>query len=181
MTKAVFFDRDGTLIVEQHYLKDPEKVILFDDAVTALRGIMNAGFELFIVTNQSGIARGYFTEVEYQAVHRRVCERFAAGGVTFRDAAFCPHAPDSDCSCRKPNPGMLTTLMERHHIDPRVSFMVGDKAADIEAGIAAGVTSILVMTGYGRDDLRKLAGKQFIPADNLGAVRDIILGGANEK
>jgi len=105
------------------------------------------GYKIFIVTNQSGIARGYFSEEQYRAVEREVCRQL---GENLIDATyFCPHRPDQACDCRKPAPGLVLRAASEHHLDLRRSFFIGDKDSDMQCGRSAGVKSILVHTGYG--------------------------------
>ena len=149
---AIFLDRDGTLIVETGYLSEPEKVELIPGAGEAVRRLTKGGFELFIVTNQSGIGRGYYTEGQMRAVNERVAGEFAKFGVAFRKIYFAPEAPDQPSRNRKPSPQMLLAARDEFGIDLATSYMVGDKVSDIECGWNAGVKcSVLVRTGYGRE------------------------------
>jgi histidinol-phosphate phosphatase family protein len=144
---AVFFDRDGTLMEEAGYCADPRQVRLYPGVPLALRELKAAGFLTFIVTNQSGIARGFFTESQYQAVQEQLLAEIGPGLI---DASyFCPDAPGVPSSCRKPEPGMVLQAARDFAIDLSRSYMIGDKAADIECGRRAGTRTILVMTGYG--------------------------------
>lgn len=135
--KAVFFDRDGTLIVDKHYLHDPDQVEFLPDAFTALRTIRDKGYKIFMVTNQSGIGRGMFKVEDMHKVHDKIVEVLADEGITVEDIAFCPHSPDDDCECRKPSPKMITDLMQKHGIEE--GFMIGDKTIDASSGTAAGI------------------------------------------
>ncbi len=148
---ALFLDRDGTLIEEADYLADPAGVIPVPGAVETLRRFREAGWYTVVVTNQSGIARGRFTEADYQAVTRRLEALLADGGVALDLVLHCPHLPEitGPCACRKPAPGMLLEAAHRLGIDLSRSLMVGDKHADLAAGVAAGVRPVLVRTGYG--------------------------------
>ena len=138
MNKAVFLDRDGTLIVDADYLSDPNKVELIPDTAEPLRELRRKGYLLIIITNQSGIARGMFTENVMNAVNRKVCELFRAEGVEFDDILFCPHAPEDNCECRKPSPKLIEDAAKKFNIDLAKSAMIGDKVSDAECGIAAG-------------------------------------------
>ncbi len=135
---ALFLDRDGTLIPDVGYLSDPEKVALLPDVVTALTDAKARGYKLVIVSNQSGIARGYFDEATAHRVQARVNDMFEARGVTFDGVYFCVHGPDDGCACRKPSPGMLLDAARDLDIDLSRSIMIGDKPSDIEAGRHAG-------------------------------------------
>jgi D,D-heptose 1,7-bisphosphate phosphatase len=148
---AVFFDRDGTLIVEKEYLSDPRQVVVFAGAGQALRSLMDAGFKLVIVTNQSGIGRGYYTKEDMHRVNARVKELLLVeSGVRIDGLYFAPEAPDQPSRGRKPSPQFLFDARDTLGIELGCSFMVGDKLADLECGWNAGVRqSILVRTGYG--------------------------------
>ena len=149
---AIFLDRDGTLIVETGYLSEPEKGELIPGAGEAVRRLTKGGFELFIVTNQAGIGRGYYTEGQMHAVNERVAGEFAKFGVAFCKIYFAPEAPAQPSRNRKPSPQMLLDARDEFGIDLATSYMVGDKVSDIECGWNAGVKcSVLVRTGYGRE------------------------------
>ena len=144
---AVFFDRDGTLMEEVEYCADANQVRPYPGVSAALRELKTAGFLTFIVTNQSGIGRGYFTEEQYRVVQARLLADIGDGLI---DASyFCPDAPGTPSVCRKPEPGMVLQAARNFPIDLPRSYFIGDKSADIECGHRAGTRTILVMTGYG--------------------------------
>jgi D-glycero-D-manno-heptose 1,7-bisphosphate phosphatase len=149
MTPAVFFDRDGTLMEEVGYCGDPALVRVFPGAAAAVARLRAAGFRIVIVTNQSGIGRGYFTESDFHAVQAEFLRQLSepVDGVY-----FCPDAPDVSPSKRKPSPEMLLDAARELDLDLAGSFMVGDREGDIQAGNRAGCRSILVLTGYGAAD-----------------------------
>jgi D-glycero-D-manno-heptose 1,7-bisphosphate phosphatase len=150
MNRAVFLDRDGTLIAEKNYLHRVEDVEIFAGAEAALKRLADAGYRLFIVTNQSGIGRGYFTLAEAEQVNRHVRHEFARAGVHFDKIYIAPEAPDQPSRGRKPSPQFLFDARDEFGLDLAASFMVGDKLIDLECGWNAGVKkSILVRTGYG--------------------------------
>lgn len=152
----VILDRDGTIIVDKHYLHDPVGVELFPGVGEGLAALCQHGIRLFIATNQSGIGRGYFPEADYHAVEKQLESALAEYGVTITGTAFCPHAPDTDCTCRKPGLGMWQKLSEKYGLTPNNTAMVGDKDADVRFGLDAGlVASILVLTGKGAKQLEK--------------------------
>ena len=153
--KAVFFDRDGTLIHEKPgvYLSDPAKVRPYKSVPAALKLLQKAGYRFFIVSNQSGIGRGYFTEKEVNAVHARLQQLLRPA--KFEEIVFCPHAPNEACKCRKPQPQMGNYLIKKYHIDPARSFMIGDKKADVEFGRAVGFRTVLVTTANGKHHVQK--------------------------
>jgi len=139
---ALLLDRDGTLIHDVGYPRDPNRVALLPGAAEALKAARALGFKLAIVSNQSGVARGIIQPSEARAVQVRVEELFAAEGVTFDGAWFCFHGPDEACRCRKPAPGLIEVAAHELDLDLRRSIMIGDKASDIEAGIAAGARAV---------------------------------------
>jgi D-glycero-D-manno-heptose 1,7-bisphosphate phosphatase len=147
MTRAVFFDRDGTLMEEVHYCADPRLVKLYSGVPEALRRLKDAGFRTIVVTNQSGIGRGLLTEAQYHAVQ---AEFLRQAGPELIDATYyCPDAPGTPSPRRKPAPGMLLEAAAEFEIDLAASYFIGDKRADIECGLRAGTKTILVLTGYG--------------------------------
>jgi D-glycero-D-manno-heptose 1,7-bisphosphate phosphatase len=146
---GIFLDRDGTIIVESNYLGDPKGAILEKDAVKGLVAMAAMGYPLIVVSNQSGIARGLFTDEHARAVNARVDALLLAQGVEILAWYFCPHDSQSSCDCRKPRPGMLIKAAREHDLDLGPSFIIGDKYSDLEAGAAVQVRGVLVRTGYG--------------------------------
>ena len=178
MNRAIFLDRDGTLIVEKNYLHRPEDVELFPGAGAALKRLADAGFTLFIVTNQSGIGRGYFTLADAERVNERVSREFAHAGVRFEKTYIAPEAPDQPSRGRKPSPQFLFDARDEFDLNLAESFMVGDKLIDLECGWNAGVNkSILVRTGYGAELERKSAAElsRALVVDGLSQMADGIL------
>jgi len=158
-------DRDGTIIVERHYLHDPALVELVPGAGEALALLSRAGVRLFVVTNQSGIGRGYYSEADFQAVQERLAELLAPFGVAFQDVAFCPHAPDESCDCRKPEPGMWNELCAAHGLKPGETVMIGDNASDVAFGRNCGFSqSVLVLTGHGKRFAQSFGLPEEVPA-----------------
>ncbi len=167
--RAVFFDRDGTLMRDVHYCGDPAKVEVFPGVSGALRRLHQAGFATVIVSNQSGIGRGWITEAQYRAVEREFLSQVGAGLI---DATyFCPDAPDSPSTHRKPEPGMLLDAAKDLELDLARSWLVGDKSSDIECGRRAGTHTILVLTGYGA---QQKCQPDFTVADAAEAVSAIL-------
>jgi D-glycero-D-manno-heptose 1,7-bisphosphate phosphatase len=140
---AVFLDRDGTLIEDVGYPRDPEAVRLLEGAPEALAALRRASFALVVVSNQSGIGRGLVSREEADAVHARFVAELHARGVELDDVRYCPHAPEDACACRKPAAGLLLDSARELGLDLGRSFMVGDKPADVEAGRAAGCRTVL--------------------------------------
>lgn len=154
---TVLLDRDGTVIVDKHYLSDPTGVELLPGAAEGLQNLFLSGKGLFIVTNQSGIGRGYFSEADYLACHAALEDILHSAGVSLAGSAFCPHTPEEACACRKPGPGMWRTLATRYGLDASRTAMVGDKAEDILFGRNAGFPAVaLVLTGKGAGVAGKL-------------------------
>jgi len=174
---AVFLDRDGTINVEKEYLSDPEALFLVEGAAEGIKKLNDAGFAVIITTNQSGIGRGLFTEMTLRAIHKkldRLIKEKSGGRV---DATyFCKHAPGENCDCRKPLPGMIKQAEREFGLDLSRSYVVGDKKADVEFGRNSGTKSILVLTGYGAEEKRKLglAQPDFIADDLLDAAGYIL-------
>ncbi len=173
MTPAVFLDRDGTIMEEVHYCKDPADVRLIPGAREALIRLKAAGFALVIVTNQSGIARGLLTEEQYAAVDARLGALLGEGLIA--STFMCPDAPDAPSEFRKPAPGMLFTAADELELDLERSWIIGDKESDILAGTRAGTRAILVRTGHGAGESGKFA--HFVAAD-LASAADFILRGS---
>ena len=160
MKPAVFLDRDGTLIAEKNYLARPEDVEIFPGAGVALKRLSDAGLLLFIVSNQSGVGRGYFTLAEVERVNEHLANELARQGVRFEKIYIAPEAPDQPSRGRKPSPQFLFDARDEFGLDLAESFMVGDKLIDLECGWNAGVKkSILVRTGYGAKAERESADK----------------------
>ena len=141
---AVFLDRDGTLIEDLEYPRDPDLVRILPGASEALERLAAAGFPLVVVSNQSGVGRGIVSEDEAARVHDRFVEEFARRGIGFADAFYCPHAPDAGCDCRKPSPKLLLDAASKLSIDLPRSLIIGDKASDIEAGRRVGCRTVLL-------------------------------------
>ncbi|MBI4446478.1 MAG: HAD family hydrolase [Acidobacteria bacterium] len=147
--RFVILDRDGTLNVERNYLSDPAGMELLPGVLEGLRHLRALGLGLLVVTNQSGVGRGFFDLSRLDAIHARLEELLAAGGVRLDGIYWCPHKPEDDCRCRKPKNGLLVQAAEELNFDPRRCFVVGDKPCDIEMGQNLGAVTILVTTGYG--------------------------------
>ena len=181
MKRAVFLDRDGTLNVDKHYLSDPEQLDLIPGVGPALKRLQDAGFLLIIVTNQSGIGRGYYTEENMHAVNRRLINMLAPMGVRLTKIYYSPEAPEQPSVGRKPSPAFLFAARDDLAVDLARSFMVGDKIIDLECGWNAGVQqSLLVRTGYGAETEQKHADKmaRAVVVDDCPAAADWILRSA---
>jgi len=183
MTAAVFLDRDGTLIAEKNYLSKIEDVSVYPNAVAALKRLQDAGFKLFIVSNQSGVGRGYFTLADVDRVNRHVSAIFAQGGVRFDKIYIASEAPDQPSRGRKPSPQFLFDARDEFGLDLSRSYVIGDKLIDLECGWNAGVKkSLLVRTGYGAE-LEKSAPAKLTNAvvvNDLPAAADWILNSGTD-
>lgn len=167
---AVFLDRDGTIMRDVDYCGDPRRVEVFRGAAAALRKLKSAGFKLVVITNQSGIGRGYFTEAAYRTVEKELGEQVGADVI---DATyFCPDAPGNGSRRRKPEPAMIFEAQREHGLDLDRSFFIGDKRIDAECGRNAGVRTIVVQTGSEQHD--DGSGADWIAAD-LREATEIIL------
>ena len=178
MNRAIFLDRDGTIIKEKEYLRDPAQVEVFPEAMAGLQRLADAGFKLCIVTNQSGVGRGYFTLADVNRVNARLTSEFDRAGVRFEKIYFAPEAPDQPSRGRKPSPQFLFDARDEFTLDLEHSFMIGDKLIDLECGWNAGVQkSILVRTGYGAQVEREAGAKlgDAIVVDDLAAAAEWIL------
>jgi len=147
--RMLFLDRDGTLIKEKHYLCDPDEVELCENAVPGLLAFQSMGFHMVVVTNQSGIGRGYYSEEEMKVVNERIESILESHGIQLSQFLHCPHSPESECDCRKPKTGMLSNLSKTLGRPWDLSVMIGDKACDIGFARNAEMIAILVKTGYG--------------------------------
>ena len=150
---ALFADRDGTIIVEKHYLSDPDGVELMPGAVEGLRAFQAAGYALVVITNQSGIARGMYTHGEYARVAARVEELLAAEGITLDGVYYCPHHPSHGdvCECRKPGTLLYRRAAEELSLDFAASVYVGDRRSDVEPAERLGGRAFLLLSGYGQE------------------------------
>ncbi len=159
MKPAFFLDRDGTVSREVGYVNHPSRLELLPRTAEAIIKARAAGYLCVLVTNQAGVARGYFPEEMIHETHQRLAGLLAAAGTSLDGIYYCPHHPNTgeppyrqDCNCRKPRPGMLLTAARDLEIDLATSIMVGDKISDVEMGLAQGARGILVRTGYGRGE-----------------------------
>jgi D-glycero-D-manno-heptose 1,7-bisphosphate phosphatase len=177
MRRAVFLDRDGTINIEKEYLYRVSDFEFIPGAPEAIRILNQSGFLVVVVTNQSGVARGYYTEDDVINLHRHVDRELEAYHAHVDAWLYCPHHPGGrgsyalPCRCRKPLPGMLHEAAAHFDIDLEQSIMIGDKRADIEAGAAAGCRTILVRTGYGSADEQYATPHTLVCDDLLSAVK----------
>ena len=144
--KAVFLDRDGTIIADIPYLNDEKLITISKSAIQGLRLLQALQLKLIIITNQSGIARGFFSKNDLKRIHKNLVELLHREGIEILDVFYCPHHPDDACICRKPSSYMIERAAIKHRIDLKKSFMIGDKLIDVQAGNKAGVKSILLQS-----------------------------------
>ena len=147
--RYVALDRDGTIIVERHYLSDPGGVELLPGVADGLRHLRELGLGLIVVTNQSAVGRGLFGEAQLARVHERLFDLLQAERIDIDGLFVCPHTPDDNCPCRKPRPGLLDRAAQELGFNAAESFVIGDKACDVELGQRVGATAFLARTGYG--------------------------------
>ena len=147
--RFVALDRDGTIVEERVHLSDPSDLVLIPGAALGLKQMSDLGLGLVVVTNQSVVARGYLDQVRLDTIHKTLQDMLASQGVDLDGIFYCPHQAEDDCSCRKPKPGLLQMAAQQLDFNLRTSFLIGDKASDIEAGQRVGATTLLVRTGYG--------------------------------
>ncbi len=169
---AVFLDRDGTINEELNFIRRPEELVLLPGAAEAIRALNRRSVLACVISNQSGVARGYLTEQDLIPIHARLEEELARSGARVDRIAYCPHHPtegippyNMPCRCRKPGTGMLDDAAGALDIDLTRSFVVGDRLTDVQAGLNAGATAVLVLTGYGRQALTELEKNNEIQPD----------------
>jgi len=183
MRRAVFLDRDGTLIEEKHYLADPEALALFPWTLSALTLLGGTGLALVLLSNQSGVARGFFDEAAVAAVHARLASLLAAGGVALDGCYYCPHHPEGrveryrqDCQCRKPRPGQAERAARELGLNLAGSWVVGDKGEDLGLASVLGLRGVLVRSGHGAatEAAGGAGAAEIVCADLLAAARYIV-------
>lgn len=180
MTKrpAIFLDRDGTLIEEVNYLSRVEDLRVFPFTAEAIARLKDAGFLIIVVTNQSGIGRGIYTEADMHAIHEAIQEQLDGAIDAFY---FCPHLPCDGCECRKPGLGMINAAMRDLNIDLENSWMVGDKKIDVETGQSAQMQTALVLTGYGMQHQELLEARPTFLSADIGAAASELIRISNLK
>ena len=145
--KAFFFDRDGVINIDHGYVSKIKDFTFIDGIFPVMRALAARGYALIIVTNQSGIGRGYYTKNDFQTLTDWMLERFTEEGIHIAGVYSCPHSPELDCDCRKPAPGMFLQAIREHGIDPAASWMIGDKPSDMAAAAAAGISNRVLLGG----------------------------------
>ena len=155
---AVFLDRDGTLIEDRGEIQDSSQVVFFAETIEALQ-LLNEHFQLFIVTNQCGVAKGLLTMEDVNRINAHVADTIASAGVVITDVYCCPHAREDNCECIKPKPYFLEKAAQDYHLDLEASFVVGDHPHDVETACSVGATGIYVLSGHGHKHKRELSYK----------------------
>ncbi len=182
---GIFLDRDGTISEEIDYIDNVEKFSLYSFSPKAIKKLNDLGIKVIIVTNQAGIAKGLYTEKTLHSIHKKMIEQLEKEGAHIDDIYYCPHHSDGkidaysiDCECRKPKSGMILQASKKFNFNLKHSFAVGDKIRDIKAGSRLGTRSILVLTGHGKDSLKKInknkSEKPEFIAENLLEASEII-------
>ena len=180
MKKAIFLDRDGTINVEKDYIYKSEDLVFEEGTIEALKTFKNLGYILIVISNQSGIARGYFTEEDLNIFNNNMNEILKKNGVEITEFYCCPHHPDGIgeykkvCECRKPNNKMIEDAIKKYNINREKSYMIGDKTSDIGAGLKSNLKTVLVKTGYGLKDMEKVDKNETLIYENLKDFSEIL-------
>jgi D-glycero-D-manno-heptose 1,7-bisphosphate phosphatase len=178
--KYILLDRDGTIIYDKHYLSNPDDLELLPSSAKGLRQMQQMGFGLVMITNQSGVARGYFSEQDVKTVNDELVRMLKNEDVSIDGIFYCPHVAQDNCECRKPKTGLAKMAAKALNFELESSIVIGDKSSDIEMGKAIGATTILVRTGKGKSE--ELIAKPDFVANNLSDCAKIIkLLNFNEK
>ncbi len=173
--RAVFLDRDGTIIEDVPYISDPRKVVLINGASGAIKTLNTAGFMVVVVSNQSGVGRGFFTGADVGAIHKKIDSILKSEGARIDDYYYCPHEPRDECPCRKPETVMVDRAVDEYSLDKENSYVIGDKASDLRLADNVGATSILVRTGHGAQTEKEPGMKAaFVARDIVEAVEWIM-------
>jgi len=176
VNKTVFLDRDGTIVDDVGYMNSPEQINFIPGSIAAIKKLNEAGYKVVVITNQAGVARGLITEDMLQTIDKTLHKHILSGGAHLDGIYYCPHHAEhghypykQDCECRKPHPGLIKKAARDLNLDLSQSYMVGDKATDIEAGKRAGTKTIMVLSGRGNNEKGRLTDPADHVADNLQA------------
>lgn len=169
--KVVVLDRDGTVVVDRHYLSEPAGLELLPGAAEGLRQLYECGYKLVVITNQSGVGRGLFSLQRLREIHDRFREMVSVVGARLEEIYYCPHIPEDECACRKPRIGLLMRAASELHFNPANTIVVGDKVSDVEFGRRAGATTILIAPK--QSNTHSELAPDFVCADLVGAARTI--------
>jgi len=172
--KAIFLDRDGTIIEDSGYISRPDQIKFIPGSIEAIKMLKEAGFKVFVITNQSGVARGYFSEDMLQTIDKVMHRHILNGGTHLDGIYYCPHHPEhgvypykQECDCRKPQTGLIKKAVKEHNVDLAQSYMIGDHSCDMEAGANAGLKTLFLLTGHGEKEQTKVKHKPIHTAKNL--------------
>jgi len=182
LNKTIFLDRDGTIIEDSGYISTPEQIKFIPGSIEAIKLLNEAKYKVIVITNQSGVARGLFSEDMLQTIDKTLHKKILNGGAHLDGLYYCPHHPEHgvypyrrECDCRKPQAGLIKKAAKEHHSDLAQSYMIGDHSCDIGAGSAAGVKTVFLLTGHGTHEQGKLATKpNHTAADLLAAVKWVL-------
>jgi histidinol-phosphate phosphatase family protein len=166
---AIFVDRDDTLMLDVKYCDNPDRVQLMPGAAEGIKSLRNAGYKIVVITNQSGIGRGYFSLETLHKVNERLRSDLRKAGADYDALYYCPHTPEDGCDCRKPKPGLFLKAAQELAIDLASSFAIGDRDLDIKAGHAAGTKTVLVLNGHSRESVHSLGEPDLVASDLLQA------------
>jgi len=172
--RFILLDRDGTILVAHPYLSDPALAALLPGVGSALRQLRECGYGLIVITNQSAVGRGYFDHKRLDLIHRRMCALLRKEGIQLDGIYICPHRPEDNCPCRKPNPGLVEQAAKEHGFAPESSIVVGDNVCDMHLGERLGARTFLVRTGYGAQTAISGKVNPNYVVDNLWAAAQII-------
>lgn len=158
MQKAIFLDRDGVINIEKNYLYKIEDFEFVNGVFESLKYLQDKGYKFFIITNQSGIARGYYSLKDFEKLNLWMLEEFAKNGITISQVELCPHGPNDNCTCRKPKTGMIDNILKNHEVDLENSWLIGDKSSDIKCANNANIkNTIQVQSGHSFDEKDSIA------------------------
>jgi len=172
MTKAIFIDRDGVIVEDPGYVHKVEDFKLVNNAIEGLKLLKN--YKLFIITNQSGIGRGYYSEDQFHQFNNHLLRELKKEGIYIIETWFCPHHPDEGCDCRKPNTKFMQLAAKKYNIELNKSFVIGDHPSDVEMGHKAGAKTIYVLTGHGQEHKENLKKYDYIAQDLIDAAKWIL-------
>ena len=175
-SKYLFLDRDGTLIQNKHYLSDPEQVEFCEGAIEGLLGLKSAGYRLVVVTNQSGIGRGYFTVEQMEAVHKRIKENLFRKGILIEEILYCPHRPEEECDCRKPKAGMIKNYLKEKNLIEIEGWVIGDRWCDIEMARRAKLRSVWIENQRHPEEIPRCRQYSDIVASSIEEAAQLIIG-----
>lgn len=160
--KTIFLDRDGVINIDKHYLYKIEDFKFTDKLFDTCRYFQNLGYQIIVITNQSGIGRGYFSKEDFEKLTSWMITEFNKNEIEIIDVFYCPHTPDDNCDCRKPKPGMINKACEKYEIDLENSWMIGDKVSDMEVALNANISNRILITSEYIDNNKDLKTKNII-------------------